>query len=164
MTGAARRKSPGDATLPSVEWNDLITRLERLEARILGSAQQPTVPATLVAFKIVDVQGDYLNCNRFQGGTVQMTTVVPIAKPYLLRQSLTAWNGLTFTYTDSQNKTASDGSNPDEDWTVTPEYVVGDIIYCARVANGTGLLTTANVGIRWVDLNVEGRAWAEVAA
>lgn len=163
MSSLFRPKRAGDQSIPAQEYNDLDTRIKRLEGELFGGAQAGTVPANAVAFKIATIQGDYLTCNRFQRGSVQMTTNVFVAKPYLLRQSLTAWNGLTFTYTDSQNKTASDGSNPDEDWTVIPEYVSGDIIYCARVGNGTGLLA-GSVGIRWVDLNVEGRAWAQVPA
>lgn len=154
------RKSPGDRTLPAAEWNALIADVRALQQRLNLQQQSAVIPGAGVAMKITAVDGDFLECVRFMDGTVSTTTVIYVARPYLLRRSLTSWNGISFTYTNDQNKTATQGATS-ETWLVTPEYVVNDIIYAARVPNGTGLTNDLGRRIDWVDLNVDGRAWAE---
>lgn len=116
-------------------------------------------------FKVVSEHGDYLKANPYDGAESNTDVEILIAKPYLLRQSLASRNSLTFTYS-SNTRTADDGSET-EDQVVVPSYVVGDVIYAMRNVQGG---TSVNISINgidkkvvWLDLNIDGRAWAKEA-
>lgn len=158
--GIARRKTPGESRWPAREHNDLLARVERLERRGLGNIDQSVLIAPLFAFQISSIQGDYLEGVLLDNGATVTTTIYNIAKPWLLRQSLASRDGVSFTYTTSQEKTATDSPTV-ETWVVTPSYVVGDIIYATRVANRMGVDDSGGDEILWLDVNVDARAWAQ---
>jgi len=56
--------------------------------------------------------------------------------------------GVTYVYTDINNRTA-DGTEVQQ---LTPIYIVGDLL----------MISEANDGQFWIDLNVDGRQWAKV--
>ena len=73
------------------------------------------------------------------------------------------WNGVRFVYVTGQERGASKG-NVEETQAVVPAYVVGDEIYAVKllpqqtgikVKDGTNSYETV-----WLDLNLDGRAWA----
>jgi hypothetical protein len=110
-------------------------------------------------FTIASIGEDVLICNPFDGTASDETSEIIIAKPPELRASREEWNDITYTYTNSQTRTADDGSET-EDQVIVPEYVVGDVIYAVKnIVGGTGVVVTDPV--EWLDLNVAGRAWAK---
>lgn len=78
---------------------------------------------------------------------------VIVAKPELLRQSLTSRGNETYTYTDSQNRTADNGSVVTTQ-KIIPSYLEGDTIYFDESANGTGI-----DGVSFIDDNKSARTW-----
>lgn len=110
-------------------------------------------------FKIVSIGADHLVCHAYDG-TTEGAVIFFIAKPWLLRRSLTAWNGMTFTYSSDQARTATLGAST-ESQVVVPAYVAGDVIYAlGNVIGGNSVVTASPVN--WVDVNADGRAWAKV--
>lgn len=109
------------------------------------------LPLIIQRFVVSSVAGDYVVCTRDDAsGTVN------VAKPYQLRNSITSRNGVTYTYTTTQERDGTDGSN-DETQVVTPSYVAGDVIFAVGPVVGGTSVTDA---LKWVDMNVDGRAWA----
>ena len=94
------------------------------------------------------------------------TTPILVAKPWLLRRSpfdgLTR-DGITYTYTDSQTRSANDGAGTILTEHVTPAYLLDDIIYFVRnVYNGTGVFFDSGSGdfsVRSVEVH-SSRMWA----
>lgn len=130
-------------------------------AQLAGSSSKP-LSITIARFVITSISGDYLVCREFDG-TAQGTADVYISKPYLLRSSMASRAGVTFTYTDSQARSATDGSTT-EDQSVTPSYVAGDEIYAVRgLVRGSGAFSDPDEtrAIEWMDLNLDARAWAQ---
>lgn len=115
---------------------------------------------SLQQFKIESIAADYLVCNPWNGIEATASQFI-IAKPPELRRSRVSWNGLTFTYTNDQARTASNGSDT-EDQVVVPLYVVGDVIYGLKgITGGTGVELEDGTAVEWLDQNVAGRAWAQ---
>lgn len=123
--------------------------------------------ATQIAqFKISTIQGDFLECV-LSDGVIDGEEAIAVARPYLLRTSLLAHNSVTFSYTTFTSRTADDGSSQ-EAQVIVPAYVVGDYIYAAYVLNGTPVNWAPETGretldVAWIDINVDGRAWAKTA-
>lgn len=119
-------------------------------------------PPFVQQFKILEIADDYLVCNPYDGET-QLAEEILVARPYLLRMSLASWNGLTFTYVDEQSRVATLGAET-EDQTIVPQYVVGDIIYGLQgIFGGTAVEDDDEKVVQFVDLNIDGRAFAQVA-
>lgn len=109
-------------------------------------------------FEITEISGDYLTCTPKGTGNESGETTL-IARPYLLRRSLTTWNGIAYTYANDQERTAT--LSPDSEvQKVIPTYVVGDEIFAMRAIGGTGVMDDEDVEIFWIDLNLDARAWA----
>lgn len=120
-------------------------------------------------FVVVEERSDYLVCRR-SGGDAAVNTEdqhTYVAKPYLLRQ--TPFNGLSrnsisYAYTATGERTATDAEDNTESQVIVPSYVVGDEILAARgILGGTGVFGGADsdLALEWVDLNADGRAWAK---
>lgn len=110
--------------------------------------------------QITGIQGDYLECVRVWRGETLGSEQVNVAKPRLLRQSVTARDGVTYVYTDSQTRTASKSGETDELQRVTPTYLVGDRIE-VEIVRGLTLITEVDEQRgRPVDKNLDGRSWA----
>lgn len=118
-------------------------------------------PVVMQRLQIVSIAGDYLICNPFKGASADTTSQIQVAKPFELRRSVVAWNGLTFTYTDDQNRTAVNASSEEEDQVIVPLYVAGDIILAANnIVGGAGVAMPNGMDLGWIDLNLAARAWA----
>ena len=114
-------------------------------------------------FAVVKVATDYVVCNRSssissEGGEVK------VALPYLLRRTPfdgLSRNSISYTYASAIQRTAG-GS---ETQLITPGYVAGDIIYgISGVSGGTGVSDEGELPVDWLDLNLDGRAWAKEAS
>ena len=172
MTGARgdviRRPQPfrpGDPMPGAKRLNELADPLTRL-GKTPGQIQR--VPELAPYLQIVQISlnfifGDYLQgveYRRYSNGTeVFGTENIQFSLPWLLRQTPfdgQTYNGVSYVYTGLHVRTATAGSDS-ETQRITPDYVLGDILYIGRlVLGGSGVAD----GIRSVDLNIDGRCWA----
>lgn len=127
------------------------------EALASGGVQvrgtENALPIVLLRAAVFSVEADHLVCVRDDGG--EGATLL-VAKPYQLRNSIESRDGVTYTYTNTQERDGDDGVTQ-ETQVVTPSYVVDDIIFVVGpVTGGTGVADA----LKWLDLNLDGRAWA----
>jgi len=168
MTAITRWRK-GDK-LSAKRLNETVDRFTAISEGAAGPADASGVaqgPGAIQHFEIKEVKGDYVLCYAVTSAGTG-TTEIPVAKPYLLRQALTSRNGITYTY-----QTAFEGStaivervatkSPDtETQRVVPQYVAGDRIFASKLINGgTGVKDVGNKPARFIDLNLDGRAWAK---
>lgn len=166
-----RRWKKGES-LKARKLNEPVDAINRISGGVRPPRQRmggsrPVNPESLSKvqqFKVVSVQGDYLVCNPYDSLAAATNQTVLVAKPYLLRQTPfdgSSRDGVTYTYTDGTQRSADDGSET-ETQLITPSYVSGDIIYAIRNISGkTDTYDTLSLIIEWLDLNVDGRSWAE---
>ncbi len=116
--------------------------------------------------QIALVAGDYLDVREYReypvGPPFVGTTQILVARPWLLRRTPFdggSWNGIGFTYTDDQTRTATQAATT-EVQRITPAYVIGDIIYCAVDVYGGVAVDNLGVALVALDMNVDGRSWA----
>ena len=141
-----------------------IRRPKRVAGRglVTAAATAPEVKQ----FRVVSVQADYLICNEWNGNAAG-TVAFNVAKPYLLRNSVTAWNGLTFTFDAGVTERVATRTSDSETETqvVVAAYAVDDVIYAVRrVKGGVGVTVTIDGEdevLDWLDMNVDGRQWAK---
>lgn len=112
---------------------------------------------SVVSAEIITVENDHLDCS-----IVGTTTSIKVAKPWILSRTPfdgKTINGVAYSYSDSQNRTATLDS-AEESQEVTFPYEIGNIIQAIRVSNSTGYATGIDEDEQWVDLNVDARIWA----
>lgn len=158
--------------IPPSQWNQMRQAIEEIVREQIGYANKLNthLPASVAQFLYKSSDGDYIVCRAFDG--TETGVDVAVAKPYLLRPSMTTRGVFTYTYTSDVERQSTDtGDSSTEDQIVTPSYLTDEVIYAARVRRGTGVVTDGVVGeqanaepILWLDLNVDGRMWAEVSA
>ena len=129
--------------------------LQEAESSASFAEQLPhgALPLRVLALRIVSVSGDYLVCERDDspGATVN------VAKPYLMRTSIASRDGKTYTYASSQQREADDGVDTETHY-ITESYVAGDYVFAlGPITGGTGVADAP----RWLDMNTDGRAWAQ---
>jgi len=127
---------------------------------------------TVRRFQVRQVKGDYLVCRTLDVSNNAGDDDIKVAKPYLLRRTPfdgETRNGISYTYSSDTEREADDGDDT-EDQVVVPSYVehgddeTGDEIYAIRApTGGTGVVDSENNAVSWLDLNVDGRAWAQKA-
>lgn len=110
---------------------------------------------------IVEAVGDdLLLCSPIEDDSV----VYQVAKPHELRRS--PWDnvgtigGVSYVYSGSENRTASQSGEDDEDQLVIPPYILGQTEIL--VAQSVTPLATGSEVTYLQDLNAGGRAWALV--
>jgi hypothetical protein len=114
--------------------------------------------------RVETVENDTLTCKEWDGTTLGAT--VEVARVFQHRY--TVFHGKTITYDDGTQmsfsfstptrRTKSNGTET-ETQEITPEYNVGfDEIYAIKMEGITGV-----DGVSWMDLNLDGRAWAKIA-
>ena len=120
----------------------------------------PVAGNVIQQFSVVSVHDDYLICQAWDGEFLSGINV-QIAKPFLLKNSFFdgfSYDGVSYTYIDVNTREATDGTTT-ETQIVTPAYSIEATIYAVRdVLGGVDLNGS---GIEWLDLNVDGRAWAK---
>jgi len=134
----------------------------------------PTQLHRIVQMRVLQVGGDWLLCEEWDGVTAGARHYV--AKPYKLRRTpfeSRRINGLEYSYTTDTERVADgdpwDGSNQ-ETQVVVPAWAVadgasgygGDLIYAVDdPAGGTAVTDPDSNPVTWLDLNLDGRAWAK---
>ncbi len=101
---------------------------------------------------------DYIDCTDVNSNTVH------VAKPYLLRNNLSAnpRNGETYTYSNFHTRTVAGANTGTE--VVKASYQAGDkIVVGASPSVITVTIAGVSTPIDYVDLNADGRAWAQTA-
>jgi hypothetical protein len=137
-------------------------------------ARKAGASSAISQFKISDDMGDYWSCYTWDGTTLG-STFVKVAKPYKLRCSTGAIQievvrGSTLYYQYSYasgiytrsvfgNVNMTTQSLLERD-VINPSPLVNDIIYAA---SGFSTLSPSTLtDVTYLDLNVDGRAWAEI--
>jgi len=130
------------------------------EALHLALVRFPVAGNIIQQFAVRSVQDDYLICQAWDGGFLSGIDV-QVAKPFLLKNSFfdgQTVDGVSYTYLDVNTREATDGTTT-ETQLVTPSYFLDATIYAVKdVIGGVDLNGS---GIEWLDLNVDGRAWAK---
>ena len=156
--------------LPSASHlNEGIQAIERIVGGVVPPQQVfPDIPqAASISgrqYRVKSVQDDHLVCREWDG-TVEGAGDVKVAKPFLLRKTpfdtLTR-NGITFAYTSSTERTATEDSSGDiQNQIIVSSYQVDDLIYViGNVAGGVDTQDENSVDLTRLDLNVDGRAWS----
>lgn len=121
-----------------------------------------------VRYQIAEIHGDYLMCRRLSGN-VAAGELIAIAKSPKLRRTPfdgETENDIEYTYTTDIKRTADDGSGTEEQ-VVVPAYYAGDEILAVNIDTGItdadGEEGVTGTLITWLDLNIDGRAWAKSA-
>lgn len=114
--------------------------------------------ACVIRMRVVSVHDNHLLCTRWIGSGWS-SIQEKVAKPFLLRASITTRNGITYTFTDPFTRTATQASNT-ETQVIVPSYIANhDEIFAVPVPH-TGV-TESGRELTLMDLNVDGRAWAK---
>lgn len=155
-------RAPGlyrqDEVILARKLNDAVRGVNRLSGQALGvqavaPLSYPGNPPMWLEIDFFGIYGDYLDCV-----TPGDLAFIEVARPYMLRTSLTSHAGVTFTYPDEVTRIATSGADS-ETQKITPSYEELDIILAVRCGNPTGVSGFAPA---WADLNVDARAWAAV--
>lgn len=153
---------PGDPILAddAGRVRDALRGLQNIRFRIATARRRSWAESML--HEITEVQADYLVCRRIWRAGALGTMDVFVAKPKLLRGSVTARDGVTYVYSgpDAQQRTASKSGEADEVQKVTTPYLVGDVLEVQVVRGVTNIPEVDGQRGRPIDQNVDGRAWA----
>jgi len=159
----------GDKVLAS-RLNEPVDRLIALSGGVGLPAAKPGQRGgvTFQQFAVHEVEGDYLICHSItldvNGEMAEGTVEIKIAKPYLLRTSITereTTDGVvTYIYASHTERTATLDAIS-ETQKITPDYADGDVILAVRgIVGGTLVRDDDDVPVQWMDLTP--RAWAKV--
>lgn len=110
-------------------------------------------------FAVVSVSGDYVTARRVMG-TQTATQTIKVAKPESLRNSVTSRGSATYSYTGTDERTATVGGDT-EDQVIVPAYTVGDVFTGRWIPDGGTGVTDAP---QWQDTNDWARAWSKASA
>lgn len=165
-----RRVDRGEKILAR-DHNMIVDGFNRLfsgvDAPTQGANQQDSVGNRLIArFLIEAIEGDYLEGILWDGFTAptSATPRIHVARPFLLRTSLSSHGDVDFDYTDNVTRTASASGEDDETQVIVPSYEIDDQLIIMRGINGeTGVITGAGSVAEWIDMNIDARAWAKEA-
>jgi hypothetical protein len=122
----------------------------------LGNPGTSTGSSTVAWFVYKSMQSDHLVCRSYEGG-LEGSIDVNVYKPHQLRFSVggRTIDGVAISYSayniEDQTRTAGLLANTYTE-VITTRYVVGDIIAATQIEG------------EWVDMNIDGRAWAKAYA
>lgn len=138
---------------------------------VLRNSRELQIPVgARIRAKVVSINDDYLTCSIYNAAQDSDGSNISVAKPYLLQQ--TPFDGLNTTYLDGQEvgysystansytRTATDQDTTTitETQFITPNYFVGEVLWCER--SNTGLTDDNSAAIYFEDVNTGARAWA----
>jgi hypothetical protein len=131
-----------------------------------GSGGRPSPISPIKRFRLIALRGDYSLCRTWDGINLGSDYVF-VARPPKLRRSISAetigGNVISYTYSGPTSRIAA-FSTFSENQIVIPWHLGLDEIYAAKPDGGTGVVTvapeTVDEPVEWIDLNVDGRAWA----
>ena len=123
----------------------------------------PRPQLQILQARIVVIAIDWVECNVYQfiegGASWTGPSQFVVGLPWLLRQTPfdgQTYNGVTYNYTGIHVREAT-AAAVTETQRITPDYVLGDVIYVARyIRGGTGI----SQNLESIDLNLDGRCWA----
>ena len=150
------------------EWNLITEAINRANTGVNGAravtfsaADRNKKPFRQV--KIKTILANHLACVEFDG--TDEGDPINVAKPYQLRGSLLAHDTRTFVHPTTTTRTASVAGEDDESQVIVPEYVVDDVIVAIQniVGGNSAKDPIDGKSFRWMDLNVDARAWAKQA-
>ena len=116
-------------------------------------------------FRVVSRGDEVIYC-RTWNGSVAGEDLIPLAKPWDLRMSVTARNSITYGYTTESERVAT-YSGGTETQVVVQAYAENDVILAVCLPSGTLVSPVAVPGVSgtvpvdWQDLNLAGRRWAK---
>ena len=160
-------------SIPSAaQHNQLVAAVERMQVAIRppvqvfpngGQAQGSVLSEQ--QFKLVEIFGDYITANPWNGVEANTDQTVFIAKPYLIRNSITSRNGKTYsTFSNASGLQQRSNDTDSETQVVIPTYVTDDIIYARTgIIGGTSVSYSVNgvdYPVVWLDCN-DSRAWSK---
>ena len=122
-------------------------------------------------FRFVSSQNDYVIAQQWEGTDENGDDVwgkqERVAKPWKLRRTPfhgQTINGITYSYTGIDQRTATRGSD-EETQVIVPAYYAGgdyhDELRCIKGQIGGTGVEVNDEDVLWSDLNVDGRAWAQ---
>ena len=114
----------------------------------------------VITVVIDSIANDTLGVKRIDDDGVAIGDAFTVAKPWKLRHDADEYPDVSaLTTTNAQEVEVTSGGE-DYDWLVTPTYSTGDYIVVARAHTGLDDGGTPAQPIRWIDANVDARAWA----
>ncbi len=140
---------------------DGLSRVREQETAKINHADAYPTPGRIEHLRLVTEANDHLVCKRFDG-SANFGADVLVAKPYQLRHVLANYPQLTDLTTIEVYEVEAEDGDGEERWVVVPAYHAACDIYAATVTH-TGVLV-ADVELRMIDINADGRAWAEEAS
>lgn len=126
--------------------------------------------SAVTVFKISTIPSgkkDYFLAKTWDGTTLGSEEIA-IAKRYHQRPSVTAvtilGTSITYSYSDDNHRTASDGANPTQNEELYEPFEVDSgstsgWVIAAQVANATGVVDGDGAAVEWIDLTP--RVWAK---
>lgn len=144
--------------------NGLRNQVRNTQGGMTIASPDITSPFPVLA-EIVSIDYNILTCVLNTPGATTVGYRILVARPPLLvrtgNSQITYPNGqtITYTYSGTQTRSASDGTNS-ETQVITPQYYVGEIIVAIPLWTG---FTYNSQYVTYVDLNTAGRCWAKEA-
>jgi hypothetical protein len=168
MSGLQPRRWKRGEKLTASRLNEPIDRVIAASGAGLPADVRPgrNAGVTIQQFAVQSVEGDYLVCHAItldaDGDLLEGTQDINVAKPYLLRRSITSRttsDGLiTYSYTSDTQRTATLDATS-ETQKITPDYAVGDLILAVRGIVGGTQVKVDGVPLQYMDITP--RAWAK---
>ena len=109
--------------------------------------------------KITILANDYLTVQKVDGAGAGGGSAIVVAKPSKLRHDAAEYPSVTTLTTVAENTVGVTDGSTEETWVVTPTYTVGDYIVIGKTSY-TGVSHNGD-DVKFLDLNVDGRAWAK---
>lgn len=147
---------------------DILVNASAIGTTLTGNAKTTTTAGLVVErFRLVSAEtgnGDYIYCHTWDG-TNEGTDLIKIARPWRLLR--TPWHdqtidGQTYYYV-AFNRRHVRASGVQENQVVVPKFRIGDEIFAVKdVTRGSGVTDEGGSPVAYIDLNRDGRAWAQV--
>lgn len=122
----------------------------------------PATSPQIRRFRVQSVHGDYIKCKGLTGAVLD-AEMTDIAKNFLCRRTPFDGQvraGVSFSYTNDSRRTATQGAET-ETQVIVPSYVSGDEILAIGSVPGGTAVVVGGTELLWIDLNLDGRAWAK---
>jgi len=150
------------------EWNSVTEAINRANTGINGpktvrgdATERNKKPFRQVKIKVI--LADHLACVEFDG--TDEGDPINVAKPYQLRGSLLLHNSIVFSHPTTTTRSAINTDLEIESQVIVPAYAINDVIVAVQniVGGNSAKDLTDGIAFRWMDLNVDARAWAKQA-
>lgn len=152
--------------LQAAHWQEIVTLLNRLQGILPGFVfNNPGInPLSARMFKVVELAEDIIICHTWDGAE-EGEDDIAVARPYLLRK--TPFDGqsrgdFSFVYEREDKRVSTNLEDETEDQILVDSYDEGEVIFALNgIQGGTDLLDDNEEVVQWVDMNFDGRYWAQ---